>query len=142
MSTATANNMSTTVPTIEARPAPEVDLAAAQEAIDSGEYDLAVDRLEAIIAETPDSAEAYNRLGYVHRRLQNFAEAFVNYGRTLALDPDHTGAHHYIGEAYLEIDDLDKAEHHLARLNDICEWGCDDFWQLKAAVELYRANVL
>lgn len=141
-SAATANNVNTVVPTIEAPTAPEVDLAEAQDAIDSGEYETAVEKLKAIVADSPNSAEAYNRLGYVHRRLQNFAEAFANYGRALEIDPNHTGAHHYIGEAYLEVDDLAKAEHHLDQLNDICEWGCDDFWELKAAVELHRANVL
>ncbi len=141
-SAATANNVTTVVPTIERPAAPEVDLTDAQAAIDSGEYEEAIAKLEAVIAAAPDSAEAYNRLGYVHRRLQNFADAFANYGRALEIDPAHTGAHHYIGEAYLEVDDLAKAEYHLAQLNDICEWGCDDFWELKAAVELHRANTL
>ena len=129
-------------PNIKRPAALDVDLTQAQAAIDAGEYDSAIAQLAAIISASPDSAEAYNRLGYVHRRLQNFDEAFANYGRALDIEPDHTGTHHYIGEAYLEVDDLEKAEYHLAQLNDVCEWGCDDFWKLKAAAELYQANVL
>ena len=139
---ASANNINTTIPNIERLAALDVDLTQAQAAIDAGEYDSAIVQLAAIIAASPDSAEAYNRFGYVHRRLQNFDKAFANYGRALDIKPDHMGTHHYIGEAYLEVDDLEKAEYHLAQLNDICEWGCDDFWKLKAAVELYQANVL
>ena len=134
-----AANLSTMV-TDDAIEAPQEDLDAAQAAIDAGDYETAIARLHVILAEAPQSAEANNRLGYVHRRLQNFAEAFAYYRRALAIAPRHTGAHHYIGEAYLEIGDLEAAEFHLAQLSDICEYGCDDYWQLHEAVALYRAN--
>lgn len=134
-----AANLSTMV-TGDIVEAPQEDLEAAQAAIDAGDYETAIARLHAILAEAPQSAEANNRLGYVHRRLQNFAEAFTYYRRALEIAPRHTGAHHYIGEAYLEVGDLEKAEYHLAQLSDICEYGCDDYWQLHEAVALHRAN--
>ena len=138
-----AANLSTMVTDDTAGVLPEVpqeDLDAAQAAIDAGAYETAIARLHIILAEVPRSAEANNYLGYVHRRLQNFAEAFTYYRRALDIAPRHTGAHHYIGEAYLEIGDLETAEFHLAQLSDICEYGCDDYWQLHDAVALYRAN--
>ena len=120
--------------------APPWDLNVAQVAIDAGNYETAIAKLQAILGEYPESAEANIRLGYVHRRLQNFTEAFAYYQRALEIAPRHTGAHQYIGEAYLEIGDLETAEYHLAQLSDICEYGCDDYWQLHEAVALYRAN--
>jgi len=41
----------------------------------------------------------------------------LGYEKALALDPRHLGAHEYIGEAYLALDDLAKAKEHLARLD-------------------------
>ena len=109
-------------------------------AIAAGEYETATAIFQKVAEDDPTNAEAYNQLGYINRRLQNFPEAFAFYTKALELDPQHTGAHHYIGEAYLEVGDLAKAEAHLAQLDLICLFGCDDYFELQQAVELYRAN--
>ncbi len=117
-----------------------VDFGPGYTAIDAGEYEVAIEFFQAVLLDDPANAEAYNQLGYINRRLQNFDRAFAYYGEALKIAPDHTGAHHYIGEAYLENDDLANAEHHLRQLDLLCLFGCEDFFQLEQAIALYKAN--
>ena len=58
----------------------------------------------------PDNADLQNDLGYAYRNVGQFEPAFRHYKRALVLDPRHRGAHEYIGEAYLLVDDLPSAE--------------------------------
>ncbi len=116
------------------------DYRAGQAAVEGGDYQGAVGHLMKAVAARLDDADAYNLLGYTHRKLQNFPAAFASYERALKIDPDHARAHQYIGEAYLETDNLEMAEQHLRALDLICLFGCADFDDLKEAVELYRAN--
>ncbi len=120
--------------------APGADYAVGQAAVEAGDYEAAVEHLMKAVAAEPDNADAYNLLGYTHRKLQNFPAAFASYELALEIDPDHARAHQYIGEAYLETDNLEMAEQHLRALDLICLFGCADFDDLKEAVELYRAN--
>jgi len=109
-------------------------------AMDAGEYERALDLFGQVVAAEPDNAAAYTNIGYIHRRLQNFDLSLANYHQALAIDPEFTSAHEYIGEAYLEIDNLEMAEYHLRKLDLICLFGCQDYDDLLQAVELYRAN--
>lgn len=119
---------------------PPADMTEGYQAIESGEYEAALVFFAGITQSDPTNAEAYNQMGYINRRLQNFPQAFAFYHKALELDPQHTGAHHYIGEAYLEVGDLARAEDHLAQLDLICLFGCDDYFELRQAVALYKAN--
>ena len=64
--------------------------------------------------------------------------AFKHYGRALELDPRHRGAHEYVGEAYLIVNNLAKAEEHLAALHKICLIPCEEYEDLKKAIVEYR----
>ena len=61
------------------------------------------------------------------------------YARALAIDPRHTEAIEYLGELYLALDDLARAEEQLAKLGEICSSGCEEYEELKEAVEEYKA---
>jgi hypothetical protein len=54
------------------------------------------------------------------------------------LNPRHRGAHEYIGEAYLMVHDLPKAEEHLAALQQICLVPCEEHADLAKAIAAYR----
>ena len=64
--------------------------------------------------------------------------AFEHYERALQLNPRHRGAHEYLGEAYLLVNDLPKAEVHLAALEKICLIPCEEYDDLKKAIAEYR----
>jgi hypothetical protein len=66
--------------------------------------------------------------------------AFKYYQRSIELNPRHRGAHEYIGEAYLMMNDLPSAERHLAALRSICLLPCEELADLENAITAYRAR--
>jgi tetratricopeptide (TPR) repeat protein len=88
----------------------------------------------------PGNADAYNWLAYATRKNGDPAKSIPIYEKALALDPKHLGAHEYAGEAYLALDDLPKAKEYLARLNRLCLFGCEQYRDLKKAVEAYEKS--
>ena len=59
------------------------------------------------------NADIQNYLGFAYRRSGQLKAAFKHYEQALALNPRHRGAHEYVGEAFLGVGDLAKAEEHL-----------------------------
>ena len=43
----------------------------------------------------------------------------------LQIDPKHRNAHEYLGEAYLQARDLDRAEAELRTLDSLCSVPCE-----------------
>ena len=87
-----------------------------KQAIEAGDWERAASFLERAADADPRNADVFNLLAYSYRHLDRLDDAFENYARALDLDPKHLGAHEYIGEAYLMVGDLAKAEDHLAAL--------------------------
>jgi len=65
---------------------------------------------------------------------------FKHYNEALRIDPKHKGAHEYVGEAYLMVGNVAKAKEHLAALDRICFFGCDEYSLLKKAVAEFEAK--
>ena len=116
-------------------------LAEASELIEDGYYQNARLALGAVLAEAPESAEAWNRLGYLERRLQNFEAALKHYAKALTLAPEHTGALHYQAETFLALGRLDEAEANLARIEAVCDFPCPDGDDLAEQIALYWKNL-
>ncbi len=114
--------------------------AAAVQAIDAKDFARAITLLDVVVQRTPDDADAWNQLAYATRNSGDPAKSIPLYQKALALDPRHTGAHEYIGEAYLALGDLAKAKEHLARLNRICLFSCEEYRDLKKAVQAYEKS--
>ena len=114
------------------------DLAAARELINKSSYAEAIPLLEKAVAAEPKNADAYNYLGYSHRKLGDREKAFVFYSKALEIKPRHLGANEYMGELYLEQGELQKAEERLAVLDKACFFGCDEYTELKEAIEDYK----
>jgi Flp pilus assembly protein TadD len=114
--------------------------AEAKKMIAAGNYKMAVMLLEQSVDENPANPDAYNYLGYSHRKSGNKEGALANYHKALALDPKHKGANEYLGELYLEMNDLDKAKERLDVLDQACFFGCDEYRELKTAIETFEAK--
>ena len=110
----------------------------AVKAIKSKEYAKAVPLLQDVVSRDAANADAYNWLGYATRKNGNPDGAIPYYEKALAIDPKHRGAHEYIGEAYLMLDDLPKAKDHLRTLDKLCFFPCSEYSDLKKAVEAYE----
>ena len=121
------------------QPQADSPLDTAAKAVDAGDFSGAIPILQAVVAKDPDSADAYNYLGYAHRKLGQVDEAKVYYLKALEIDPKHKGANEYLGELYLELDDVAGAEARLEVLDDACGlFGCEEFDELEEKIEAYK----
>ena len=107
-------------------------------AIKAKEYGKAVPLLQDVVSRDAANADAYNWLGYATRKNGNPTGAIPYYEKALAIDPKHRGAHEYIGEAYLMLGDIAKAKRHLAALDSLCWLPCEEYRDLKKAVQGYE----
>jgi tetratricopeptide (TPR) repeat protein len=110
-----------------------------QRAVNAKDYAKAVPLLEKAISENAQDADANNLLGYSYRKLGQQKAAFMYYQRALAIEPNNRGANEYLGELYVEMNDLPKAEAQLTRITQLCGTGCEEYRDLKAAIEKARA---
>ena len=120
-----------------AKPA-DPDYTAAVKSIKAEKFAAALPLLEGVVKRDPTNADAYNWLAYAIRKNGDPAASIPLYEKALALDPKHRGAHEYIGEAYLMLGNLPKAKEHLARLDKLCFFSCEEYRDLKKAVEAYE----
>ena len=116
------------------------DYAAAITALKAGNPGAALPRLKQALKRFPDHADVHNELGFAHRRLKQFDEAFQHYRRALEINPLHRGAHEYIGEAYLLVGNRAAAERHLASLRSICLLSCEELRDLEKAIAEHRSG--
>jgi Flp pilus assembly protein TadD len=114
-------------------------LALAQGKIDASNYRGAIEVLKNILADEPNNADALNLLGYSNRMLGNKDESLGYYRQALKLNPNHVGANEYMGELYLEMNDLPSALDRLAVLASVCS-ACEEYADLKKAIETFKAK--
>lgn len=116
-------------------PATPSELAQARQLIDQKNWTGAVEVLNRYTRATPGNADGFNLLGYSLRHLKRYDESLAAYNQALKIDPKHRGAHEYIGEAYLQLGQLDKAKQHLDALDKLCFLPCEEYRDLKRAYD-------
>ena len=114
------------------------DYAAGRAAIEARNWDVAIWALSSAALRDTRNADIQNYLGYAYRHTRQLELAFKHYRRALQLNPRHRGAHEYIGEAYLMVKDLARAEEHLNALRSICLIPCEEYGDLEKAIAAYR----
>ncbi|MGZ5924718.1 MAG: tetratricopeptide repeat protein [Rhizomicrobium sp.] len=110
------------------------DYTVAVRLIKHQKYSDAIPHLEMALADKPHSADILNYLGYTHRMIGDYASSLAFYKRALAIDPDHKGVHEYLGELYLQMNDLTSAQAELTTLASLCPSGCDERDMLTKAI--------
>jgi Flp pilus assembly protein TadD len=129
-------------PTVS-EPTPSERMATARTAIQAKDWRKAIAELNAAARAEPRNADVHNLLGYSYRKqaTPNLAKAFEHYGTALKLNPQHKGAHEYIGEAYLMDKKPVEAEKHLAELEKLCgNKTCEEYADLAKAIADYKAK--
>jgi len=116
------------------------DYLAAMAAVKAKDWPQVVARMGAYAQRSPDSADAFNELAHAHRRLGDLDNAFKNYEVALRIDPRHRGAHEYLGEAYLQVGDLARAEKELQTLDSLCFFPCEPYSDLKKEIQRYKST--
>ena len=115
----------------------------AQKAIQSKDWRRAQFELNAALRDEPRNADIHNLLGYTARKSStpNLPQAFEHYKIALQINPQHRGAHEYIGEAYLMDKQPAEAEKHLAALEKICgNQSCEEYADLAKAITEYKTS--
>jgi predicted Zn-dependent protease len=115
------------------------DYSKAKSKVAAGSYQAAIDILEKMVAKQPNNADALNLMGYSYRKLGKTDEALEYYEDALKLEPDHIGANEYLGELYLEMKNLPKAEERLATLTKACN-GCEEQKELEEKIAAFKAS--
>jgi Flp pilus assembly protein TadD len=115
-------------------------LIQARGSIKAEKYDQAIQQLQA--ANETSSADWNNLLGYSLRKKQppDLVGAEKYYQAALKIDPDHRGALEYYGKLKLINNDLLGAEALLARLDKVCLFGCEEYSDLKEAIQKYKSR--
>ncbi len=112
----------------------DTELEKAKTAIARKDWAAAQAVLEPYTVNNPRSADGFNLLGYSLRNQKKYDDSLVAYKQALTLDPKHKGEHEYIGIAYVQMGQLDKAKEHLASLDKICPFSCEEYRDLKKAI--------
>jgi predicted Zn-dependent protease len=117
-------------------------LKTAKGAIATGDYASAQLALKVALAADPGNADLHNLYAYSLRKGANpdMELVFKHYSEALRIEPKHRGAQEYIGEAYLMVNNPAKAKEHLAALDKLCFFGCEEYDMLKKAIAAYEAK--
>lgn len=89
-------------------------------------------RAEAAVGPHPD---VLNYMGFVSRKLGRLDDSLAYYTAALRIDPNHLGATEYLGELYIQMGQVDRAERQLARLDELCAYGCEQREELARWIE-------
>ena len=126
-------------------PAPAGDpvLERVSAATERKDWPAAQAALKEALAKDPGNADYHNLYAYSIRKgpSPDMGLVFKHYNEALRLDPKHRGAHEYIGEAYLAVNNVAKAREHLVRLDKLCFLPCSEYTDLKKAVADYEAKL-
>jgi hypothetical protein len=129
-----------TQPTGAAAPAAAADkIGNARALISAKQWPAAIDELRRV--NDTSSADWNNLMGYTLRKgnTPDLAASEKYYDEALRIDPHHRNTLEYSGELYLMKGELDKAQARLAALSIECSARCEQYAELKAAIERYKA---
>jgi len=117
-----------------------VDLEPIMDLLAQGKYQTAIDRLHDALDLDPDNPDVMSLLGYSYRKTQNYENAQTFYEWALRAEPDHRGANEYLGELYLETNQLDKAVEQLQILDNLCRTNCKEYSKLKQMIDSFQQS--
>ena len=81
--------------------------------------------------------DVYNLLGFSYRKHTepNLDKAFEAYRIALEANPEHLGAHEYLGELYITLGNMNKANEMLLKLETIAGTNSMEYRKLKTAID-------
>ena len=82
-------------------------------------------------------ADVYNLLGFSYRKHSepNLDKAFDAYQIALEANPEHLGAHEYLGELYITLGKMNKANEMLLKLETLAGTNSMEYRKLKSAID-------
>ena len=82
-------------------------------------------------------ADVYNLLGFSYRKQKkpDLDKAFDAYKVALEANPKHLGAHEYLGELYITLGNMNKANEMLLKLETLAGTNSMEYRKLKKAID-------
>lgn len=133
----------TTYPTSKTGPAPAAadEFALGQAAVAKKDWVAAIAAFTKAAALDPTNADIENLWAFSLRNTADYQGALTHYDKALKLNPNHRGAHEYLGETYLALKQPAKAKAELATLKKICGSTCEQYLDLSKSIAAYeKAN--
>ena len=95
-------------------------------------YEKALKLLLESNKEKPNTPDTLNYLGFTSRKLGNFEDAEKYYLSGLKIKPNHNGINEYLGELYVQTNQIEKANERLAVLKNC---NCDEYNELQLIIK-------
>jgi tetratricopeptide (TPR) repeat protein len=106
--------------------------------INEHRYQDAIDALQRARTTFGAHPDVLTYLGFANRKLGRYDVAVSYYRQALAAAPNHKGATEYYGELMVERGEMTGAKHMLAKLDNLCTFGCAEADALRRWVEAKR----
>ena len=95
-------------------------------------YSQAFSKLEKAHKSDKKNPDILNYMGYTTRKIGNFDQAEKFYLEGLKIKPNHNGINEYLGELYVQTNQIDKANERLAVLKNC---NCDEYNELQLIIK-------
>ena len=95
-------------------------------------YAQAFKKLEKAYKSDKKNPDILNYMGFTTRKVGNFNQAEKFYLEGLSIKPDHNGINEYLGELYVQTNQIDKANERLAVLKNC---NCDEYNELEVIIK-------
>ena len=95
-------------------------------------YAQAFSKLEKAHKSDKKNPDILNYMGFTTRKVGNFDQAEKFYLEGLKIKPNHNGINEYLGELYVQTNQIDKANERLAVLKNC---NCDEFKDLELIIK-------
>ena len=95
-------------------------------------YTQAYKKLEKAYKSDKENPDILNYMGYTTRKVGNFDQAEKFYLEGLKINPNQNGINEYLGELYVQTNQIDKANERLAVLKN-CK--CDEYSELELIIK-------
>ena len=95
-------------------------------------YAQAFKKLEKAYKSDKKNPDILNYMGFTTRKVGNFQQAEKFYLEGLKIKPNHNGINEYLGELYVQTNQIDKANERLAVLKNC---NCDEYNELELIIK-------
>ena len=95
-------------------------------------YTQAFKKLEKAHKSDKKNPDILNYMGFTTRKVGNFEQAEKFYLQGLKIKPNHNGINEYLGELYVQTNQIDKANERLAVLKNC---NCDEYNELQLIIK-------
>ena len=111
----------------------EAVLSSARAYLEAGDYEKALETLEATAEEASDNSDVHFLLGQAYNQSGELSKAADAFRKVLELEPESAAAHHNLGVTYYQLQDLRSAVDEFEKALEIDPDDPDTHYQLGAA---------